>query len=295
MRIGFALGGGGALSLSFLPIIETLEKEGITPSVGAGVSMGAIIGVLYALHKNMEKTKSIIKEYLDSEPVNTLKEFSSISEPQEKMFLVEKAFKFVKDLYLWNIRVIKKMLVNPQPFMDLFNKIFGNYSLEDLKIPFKVISTDLYTHQPFIIEKGSVSQALMSTISVPGFFPPYKFGDRLLVDGGVVRPCPTKEIRKDCDFLIAFVSKTRLENFKSFNNLLEVMFYSDLIRDRLLLEELLKYADFVFRLDFDNLCWVDFEKKDSIIKAGQNLVESEIKELKVKINKFKWRRFFFFH
>jgi len=84
MRIGFALGGGGALSLSFLPILQTLHEHNIRPAIISGVSMGAVIGCFYALYKQPQKVEEKIIEYLESPPLKNLEMLSHKSLSQEK-------------------------------------------------------------------------------------------------------------------------------------------------------------------------------------------------------------------
>jgi len=42
--IGVAVGGGSARGLTHIPYIEAMDELGLTPSVSAGTSIGALIG-----------------------------------------------------------------------------------------------------------------------------------------------------------------------------------------------------------------------------------------------------------
>lgn len=48
MKIGLALGAGGARGLSHIIVLETLDELGLKPVQITGTSMGAIIGACYA-------------------------------------------------------------------------------------------------------------------------------------------------------------------------------------------------------------------------------------------------------
>ncbi len=48
MRIGLALGGGGARGLAHIAILEAFDELGIKPAMIAGTSIGALIGAAYA-------------------------------------------------------------------------------------------------------------------------------------------------------------------------------------------------------------------------------------------------------
>jgi NTE family protein len=48
MKIGYALGGGGARGLAHIGVLKVLEEHGIFPDVVTGTSVGAIVGALYS-------------------------------------------------------------------------------------------------------------------------------------------------------------------------------------------------------------------------------------------------------
>ncbi|HUF44571.1 MAG TPA: patatin-like phospholipase family protein, partial [Aestuariivirgaceae bacterium] len=48
LRIGLALGGGGARGLAHIAMIEAFDELGLKPAIIAGTSMGALIGAAYA-------------------------------------------------------------------------------------------------------------------------------------------------------------------------------------------------------------------------------------------------------
>jgi NTE family protein len=48
VRIGVALGGGGARGMAHLGVLNALDQNGIVVDVIAGTSVGAMTGVLYS-------------------------------------------------------------------------------------------------------------------------------------------------------------------------------------------------------------------------------------------------------
>lgn len=48
LRVGLALGGGAARGWAHIGVIRTLEREGISPEVVCGTSIGALVGAAYA-------------------------------------------------------------------------------------------------------------------------------------------------------------------------------------------------------------------------------------------------------
>ena len=55
IKIGLALGGGGALGIAHVGVLKALEENGIKPSVVVGTSIGALVGGVYATGMKIEK------------------------------------------------------------------------------------------------------------------------------------------------------------------------------------------------------------------------------------------------
>ena len=64
----------------------------------------------------------------------------------------------------------------------------GNF--DQLKIPLKIISTDIASGKDVISEKGNLIDALLKSCSIPGIMEPVIEGERVIVDGGVSMPIP---------------------------------------------------------------------------------------------------------
>ena len=83
-------------------------------------------------------------------------------------------------------------------------KLYGDKKIEDTAIPFVVTASDIYTGKLYIINKGSLLEAVRASISVPIVFTPVKYKDILLVDGGLVDPVPIDVVREmGADYVIA--------------------------------------------------------------------------------------------
>ena len=165
-KIGLALGSGAARGFALFPVIRKLEEEGIHFQAISGASIGALIGAHYALHGEidsqfklgMELTKT---DYFKMADPNT---------PGKSVIRGKKIKAFLQD------------------------KFFGDKTFADTRIPLSVCATDLNTHKVVYIEEGSLIDAVMASISIPGIFPPYKTGNHFCIDGGVMDPVPVKPL-----------------------------------------------------------------------------------------------------
>lgn len=60
-KIGLALSGGGAKGLAHLGVIKVMEEAGLRPDYITGVSMGSIIGGLYAMGYSADSIASVFR------------------------------------------------------------------------------------------------------------------------------------------------------------------------------------------------------------------------------------------
>jgi NTE family protein len=67
--------------------------------------------------------------------------------------------------------------------------------IEDLEKTFAAVATDIETGREVWLREGSLQEAVRASVSVPGLFAPYRYGDRWLVDGGLVNPVPVSVCR----------------------------------------------------------------------------------------------------
>lgn len=162
---GLALGGGGARSLAHVGLIRTLEKEKITIDYISGASMGAVIAALYARGENSENLTKLLVKF-----------FGGLKNP------FDPRIPFVSFFSGKNIR-------------GMLKDVFGNTMIEDLPIPFVTSAVDLDTGKEHIFDRGPLWEALVCAVSLPGAFPPYFMGRKLLIDGGVLNNVPDNLLR----------------------------------------------------------------------------------------------------
>jgi NTE family protein len=165
LKIGLALGSGGAKGLSHIGIIKTLEKHGIPIDAIAGTSIGAVIGAYYAAHKDSKKLEEVAVT-----------------------FYKKKGFALFDP-------TMQGGLIRGQKIEVLLSEMLKDVSFDSLKIPFTAVATDVNTAEPVIIKSGDLVKALRASISVPGFFQPVWQEKKLLADGGLSNPVPVEIVR----------------------------------------------------------------------------------------------------
>ena len=72
LKIGLALGGGGARGACHIGVLKVLEANGIVPDIVAGTSAGSMVGAMYASYHNAKMVEQRYLESVESENFNDL-------------------------------------------------------------------------------------------------------------------------------------------------------------------------------------------------------------------------------
>ncbi len=172
--ISLVLSGGAARGMAHIGVIEELEKQGFEIKSIAGNSMGAFIAAMYAMDKLQEYKNWIVT--LDKKDVFKLVDFTISSQG------------FVK-----GDKVFNKM-----------KTFIPDVNIEDLKIPYAAVATDITNMKEVVFTKGSIYDAVRASVAIPTIFTPAKKGNDMLVDGGVVNPIPLNRVKRiKGDILVA--------------------------------------------------------------------------------------------
>lgn len=159
--IGLVLSGGGARAYAHIGAVAALRERGVPIDFVSGASMGAIIAACVAMDwDNREIEERIRDAFVKSNPLG--------------------------DHVLPVVALTKGARVETR-----LEKHFGEALIENLRLPFFCVSSDIVTGEARIHRRGSLRQALRATISLPGILPPVIDGDALLVDGAVINNFPT--------------------------------------------------------------------------------------------------------
>ena len=174
-KIGLALGSGGARGVAHLGVIKALEEEGIRPDYIAGCSMGSVVGAGYANGMSIEQMYKIIKK-----------------------------LKAIQLIDVTAVPITRLALTRGNKMRNLIISKIGDCQFSDLKIPFRCVASDLYSGRLITLSEGDVATAVRASSSMPTIFPPVKFEDKLLIDGGVLCRVPTRQVKEmGADVVIA--------------------------------------------------------------------------------------------
>ncbi len=168
MKVGIALGGGGAKGLAHIGVLKVLEAHGIVPDLVAGTSIGALIGALYLLRGDIHAVEAYALGFENSNLYPHL-----VPRPSSSGIISEKRI---------------------QAFL---HGIFGSQRIEDLDRPFFCPAADIRSGREVMFGRGSLQQAVRASISVPVIFKPVRLRRSYLVDGGLLNPVPVDVLKKN--------------------------------------------------------------------------------------------------
>lgn len=158
--VGLALGSGAFRGFAHIGVLKSLIKHGIPIDYLSGVSSGAWVAAHYAVFRDIKK----LETDLAFRPTNNLSMLFDLS--------------------------LTGGFIDGSKISSVLKKGLKHHNFSSLRIPLKIIATDLVSGQPYIFESGDVARAVRASISVPLVFKPLLHKGRLCVDGGLSNPVP---------------------------------------------------------------------------------------------------------
>ena len=168
-KLGFALGSGGSRGVAHIGFLRAMEENGIVPDFISGCSMGSVVGSCYAKGYETKHMEQIVKGLTFSD-------------------LFDLSFIPIQNGALLRSKKMQKKL----------EQYLGETTIGELKIPFSCVATDVISGKLVVLKnkKEQVCPAVVASSSIPSIFKPVQYGEKLLVDGGVLCRVPVDVVRK---------------------------------------------------------------------------------------------------
>ena len=252
-RLGLALSGGGALGAAHIGVLKALMNAGVPIDAIAGTSVGSMVGALYAGGALLDDVQKAARSSSWLQIVSPL--------PSR--------------LGILSNRRLKKFII----------KQIGDVEFKDLKIPLRVVATDLEHGREVWLEDGSVAAAICASCALPWVFKPVEWQGKLLGDGGLLNNLPVNaledwgvKVKVAVDLMpplgVAVKPKNPVQLVRRAFNLM--LSNANLV--------LAQQADVVIRPDLGKFSPLDLSKVDLLVaagqKAGEEALESIVKLLK---------------
>jgi len=175
-NVALVLSSGGSKGLAHIGVINELERQGFNITSISGSSIGSVCGGLHAMGKLPEYTKWV--KTLDKKSIWGLLDFT-----------------FSKNGLLKGDRVFNTM-----------KTIIPDVNIEEMKIPFTAVATDIINEKSIAFNSGSFYDAIRASVAIPSIIKPVNYKDTILVDGGVLDPIPIEYVKRNKDDLLVVVN-----------------------------------------------------------------------------------------
>ncbi len=175
-KVHLVLGSGGARGIAHIGVIELLEEEGYEIVSVTGCSMGAVVGGMYCA--------GFLKEY--------------------KTWLL--TLTKTKVFSLFDFTISKSGFVKGEKILSRLRIFTGEQNIEQLRIPFTAVATDILHKKEVHYQTGNLYNALRASMGIPGVFTPIQENGTYLIDGSVLNPLPLNLVNKTADELVIAVN-----------------------------------------------------------------------------------------
>lgn len=273
-----ALSGGGARGMAHIGVLRHLDQISCRPELVTGTSMGAVVGAWYCLRGSSDGLANMAQDLFESDLFQNLDLDELIDDEEGTHDSIELFARRTKVLFTLS-KMVRRISVVEGGFMEkVMNRLYGDATFADLKIPFVAVATDLYSGEDVALAEGRIADAVQASASIPGVFPPVSLNGNLLVDGYITKNVPVPEPGEPprrADVMVVDVQR-ELRSDGPWENGLEVVARAEWIMQIQLNRYYLEQADLVLVPDVRDVHWADFRRIDQLIEAGRlSAVERE--------------------
>ena len=282
--LGIALGGGGVRGAAHVGVLQEIDSAGIKIDRIAGVSAGAVIGCLYAYSLDGKWVEDHFRNIWSSQSLSGLTSKTLFDNGSTKSF-VGGIKRTLTDYVIALISLHRNSLIKSDQLREILELLIPVNNFDQLKIPLKIISTDIASGKDVISEEGNLIDALIKSCSIPGIMEPVIEGKRVIVDGGVSMPIPISPLLESCDVTVAVdIGIYKFDNLKN-PNAKSIKTRSDIITSNRLKLKQVSDADLVIRPDTKGLHWSRFDAGEILLENGKVEGRKQISNLNNLIKK----------
>jgi len=164
--VALVLSGGGARGFAHIGVIRALREANLPIDAVGATSIGSIIGAGLAVGWDyQEMVERIRRSFVDTNPTSDF------------------TFPLVS-------------LVSGRKVGRLLRREFGAERIEDLRLPYFCVSTNLTRGQAAVHRQGELWLWLRASVAIPGVLPPVIAENQVYVDGATINNLPVDVMRE---------------------------------------------------------------------------------------------------
>jgi NTE family protein len=286
LKLGLALGGGGARGLAHLGVLIALEDAGIPVSMIAGTSMGAVMGAAKSIGADLP----MIARVLESVDLNDMLQVTDSTVREVQKIVGRSMVEYVRGS-TW-----KEEDSKPHDLLrlrELFRLLTAGRSFSDAEIPYAAVAANLETGERVVLQEGLLCDAVVASTSVPGVFSPVACDGQFLIDGGVVDKLPVDVvIDMGADAVIAIDAGAPLD--REISTCLDTLLQTQRVTSHQLTALQLEVAAkrlhgnlIVIKPDVGWIRMFAFEHTQAAIQAGKDAVTARLDDIHALVDRDK--------
>jgi len=238
-RVALVLGGGAFHGMAHLGVLKVLEDAGVPIDFIAGTSVGSMVGCLYADNPHADSLLPLV----NSTKASKVFDFS--------LFRSSEGF------------------VSGKKYQKFIRQNCHTENLEDLKIPFVAIVTDLVNGKSIPLSSGPVAPSINASSAIPMVFEPVKMYGLTLIDGGILNNIPTDAAKSyGAEVIIAVDIMADLDSFTDIDNFIKVGLRAMILMAGKLKEKTLCDADIIITPDLKDITYMSGKNNVEAYQAG---------------------------
>ncbi|MCG3252770.1 MAG: patatin-like phospholipase family protein [Candidatus Heimdallarchaeota archaeon] len=184
-KTAFVFSGGASLGAVECGALKAIVEHGIQADMVLGTSVGSLNGAMYAFNPTIEGVKAIEDVW------HNIKVWNVFSPSPITPIL--------------NITTFGLNLISSKNIRKLISDNLQFTRIEETKLPLYIIGTDIKCGEEVVFNKGLALEALMSSVAIPGAFPPQRMENCSIVDGGIVNNAPiSTAVRLGAERVVVF-------------------------------------------------------------------------------------------
>jgi len=247
VKVALVLGAGAAKGFAHVGVLKVLEANHVPVHWIVGTSVGSLVGSLYAY----------------GYPAYDLQKIAMGLEKGEIVDLTVPDNGFVKG----------------EKLEAYVNRMLRGTTMENLRIPFYAVATDIGSGKEMVFGKGNTGAAVRASCSIPGIFRPVQIGDRTYVDGGVVSPVAVDAARRlGADVVIAVDISGGVADVTP-ETTLDTIFQAINIMYSKIAAAQLSRADVVIQPKVGQIASGDFTKRHEAILEGEMAAQAALPKI----------------
>jgi NTE family protein len=276
LKIGLALGGGGARGFAHLGVIRALQKHQISFDVMSGTSIGAIIAVAYLQKKTFDRSARTLKEFAIRYS-NRFKETAMLDENSKRKTSFGSFVDYVSQRFKVAQLFTREFIAEAKLLEEICSEFIHPCNLEDLPIPVYISALDIISGQGWFINKGNAQLAVQASMSIPGYFPGVKLDNAHLCDPHNLYPVPIQPmLDAQVDVIIACDVGLDIETNYHPSNAFDILFrQSDLMLSHTR-AEVYHCSDVVIRPEISRYHWSHFDHMEYFLRKGMEAGEKAV-------------------